>query len=64
MTLNLAAAKCTPADCEVLCVQERVRLADYGEEIAEWLQQATSIPGVRLTGHLPECDRKAVVPPG
>lgn len=47
--------------CEVLCAPKPLTLLDAGDEAAAWLEAATQIPGVRLTGLPRDSDRVVVV---
>lgn len=64
LELDLATAKTTPANVEVMAMEtKKVTLQDYGDEAAVWIQKATGIPGCRLTGVGPDFNRDAEVNP-
>jgi uncharacterized protein YcbX len=41
----------------------RLKLEDYGDDVASWLEAATGIQGARLTGMPDKCERPMVVNP-
>lgn len=62
--IDLATAKSTQVKVEVLAVApENLTLEDYGDEAAAWFEEATGIPGCRLTGIGEGFERSSMVNP-
>ena len=60
---ELSRAVTQRVSCSVLCAPSKIELLDYGDAVAEWLQRATGISGVRLTGLTDDCGRVVCVNP-
>lgn len=57
--LNINSVKATPRSVEVLDSPTNLTLHDYGDDVAEWFEKATDIPGCRLTGIGSDFDRSS-----